>query len=395
MSRPLGTYANPVSRRARRLGPTGRVISAVLAVAFCTAGPVAQGDDEVGLDQIKETIMDSPASQPTGGKQLDIEGRPMWITHMGCLIACSKYLGNEASDACIYGGCGHAFAINIHDQLCPSGPTAWPARKCDALAANVGLKVTSFDAERRADDFDKAKERIWKQTCQAIDAGRPCFGWEMSLPEWFVVRGYDAEGNYMFLPWDDIGRKPHDKLGESEIGWACVRSVQPCEPADDRTVVREAVKFALAHGAGEHSSDMYHTGLSGYDTWIAALADPNGLGGEDEGFGLAYNAQCWAECRKYAAAFLAEAKTRLADEQLAPLLDEALTHYVTVAAELKTVAETYPFDFRDRDAMAQRAVDADRRATALEALRAARAAEEEGLKALAKIAKALEPNDSE
>jgi len=317
--------------------------------------------------------------------------KPMWMTHMGCLIGCAEFLKAEASPAWIYGGSGHAFALNIHEQLCPSGPTAWCAEKCDALAAHVGLQVEDCHGDKRHQDFAQEQDRIWQRTRAAIDAGIPCFGWELDVPEWYVVQGYDARGHYLFDKFGKPGRCHWKKLGDTGIGVATIRAVRRVQPADDRTVVREALHFAIEHGAGKHSHEAWTTGLGGYDAWMRALQDDEKLKGEVIGFGLAYNAQCWAECRRHALAFLEEAARRLDDKALAPLFDEAIARYRIVAERLADVARTFPFNVGDKAGMNARLREAPRREKAVAALETARAAEQAGLKALAALADALRP----
>jgi hypothetical protein len=98
------------------------------------------------------------------------------------------------------------------------------------------------------------------------------------------------------------------------------------------------------------------------------------------GFGLAYNAACWHECRKQAEAFLVEARERL-NGVTGPAFDQAIAAYGAVASSLAEVAELYPFIGRKDEHMA----DPGRREQAVDALHAARRAEETGLEALAEI----------
>jgi len=59
-------------------------------------------------------------------KKLDgLTYTPTWISHMGCLSGCTRYLNLPTTDSWIYGATGHAFIINISRDSCPSGPTAW------------------------------------------------------------------------------------------------------------------------------------------------------------------------------------------------------------------------------------------------------------------------------
>ena len=317
--------------------------------------------------------------------------RPAWISHMGCLIGCAEYLRIDASPAWIYGGSGHAFALNIHEAICPSGPTAWATESCDGLAANVGVKSDRLFGHKQEEDFAQTQQRAWDIVRRALDANLPCVGWDMGVPEWYVICGYDAEGNYLYRDYGGkLGKRHHTKLGETEIGAACILTVERGEPADDRTVVREALLFATEHGAGKHSHDKWHSGLAGYDAWIKALGDEK-LAANDEvvGFGQSYNAHCWAECRRQAVAFLTEARARLNDGALTPNFDEAIEHYKTVSAKLNAVAEAFPFEPNDKPAMRTRYQEAPIRKMAAKALTAARAAERKGLSALARILKAL------
>jgi hypothetical protein len=333
------------------------------------------------------------AQDESGDKQVMLEGlntKPMWITQMGCLIGCAEYLKTDASPEWIYGGSGHAFALNIHEALCPSGPTAWRADKCNGLAGNLGLTVEDHLAFKGGEDFAAKQEEIWQIARSAIDAKTPCFGWELGVPEWYIICGYDKDGNYLYRDFGGaVAETPYTKLGASEIGVASLQVVKKGKATDDRTAVREALVFALNHGAGKDSQELYHTGLSGYDTWIKALQDKKVVETKDAGFGLAYNAQCWAECRQYAVKFLVEAKKRIGDDDLNPLFDEAIKHYKVVSENLDVVAKTFPFNFQDQATMTEQIKDAQRREKAVEALKAAREAEEAGLKTLAKIAVAL------
>ena len=141
--------------------------------------------------------------------------------------------------------------------------------------------------------------------------------------------------------------------------------------------VRDALQFAVAHArsAGE-SDDLYLVGLGGYDQWIRSLET-----GKADGYGMAYNTVCYLESRQAAVDFLKEAKGRL-DEGLGPLFDEAISGYEKVAENLQKVADVFPFF----DRKPEHIQDETRRNAAIDALKAARKAEEAGLTALEQVA---------
>ena len=324
-----------------------------------------------------------------GGSQTVLEGlhfKPQWMSLMGCIIGCAEFLGSESTPAWIYGGCGHAFALNIHPAICPSGPTAWPEDIVMALAANVGLGIEGIFCHKSAEDYVALRQEAWDRIRAAVDAGQPCFGWELDVPEWYVILGYDGEGNLIYDKFGQTASVPYTHLGDTGIGLLMVQFVTLGQPADDRTVLRQALDFCLAVGAGEHAREPYRGGLRGYDAWIAALQDED-LIARDEviSMGQAYNAACWNECRQQAIAFLREARQRLGEGDWVTHLDEAIGHYALVAERLAGVAQAFPFTPGDGPAMGARLAETARRAEAVRALTAACVAEQRGLAALERV----------
>ena len=158
-----------------------------------------------------------------------------------------------------------------------------------------------------------------------------------------------------------------------------VTAVRLTKPASDRQTVMDALRFAVEmqrKGAATAPDAAYMPGVAGYDWWIAALQRE-----DTNSHGASSNAQFWAECRRMAVEFLKEAKERLSDPDLAPLFDEAIGHYTTVAGKLSSIAELFPMDGQ----WAARLKDKALCGRAIAALKEARAAEAKGLRVLARI----------
>lgn len=309
---------------------------------------------------------------------------PRWVSHLGCVKGCLDYLGLDVSDAWLFGATGHAFVINVHEVVCPSGPTAWNMEMLLKLGKNIGYETDDVFGMKSADDFAEKQKLAWEHAKAAIDQGLPCYGWELDIPEYYVVYGYDAAAGYYFSgPGCDEGRgpKPWQELGESEIGVIEMYSVKPGQAADDVQTVKDALAFALEHATSPTKwiFPKYKAGLDGYDAWIRALES-----GTADGFGMGYNAAVWAECRGYAVLFLKEAQERL-DRRAAALFDRALDEYQVVFENLQTVAEAFPFHGMEPEHIK----DPARIRTAIEALQAARNAESDGLESLRGIVNEL------
>jgi len=315
--------------------------------------------------------------------------QPHWASHVGCLEGCLDSLGCDVSTAWLFGATGHAFVLNIVPDLCPSGPTDWDTSGMLRLLANFGYRVELVDEySARQDDLEQAQARVRQLVTESIDAGWPCYGWELDIPEYQVIFGYDEQGVYISGPTCDDGKgpMPWTDIGRSEIGMVLVASVRPIADAGgtagDAKIIHDALTYALDLAHNRIKWTGAAGGLAGYTTWIDALER-----GTADRFGLGYNAAVWSESRRFAVEFLEEARGRLAgvgpenDGDIAPLLADASQHYSVVAAKLKAVAQCYPFDFPEDETMA---VD-DRAREAVAALREAREAEVKGLQVFAEL----------
>jgi hypothetical protein len=310
---------------------------------------------------------------------------PHWVSHLGCIRGCIDYLGIEMTDGWLYGGTGHAFVLNMSDDgSCPSGPTAWKHEILFRLGENLGFSIDGVTGMKRGEGFAEAQERAWDLVRRSVNEGVPCYGWELGVPEYYVVYGYDDAGYYYSGPEADegAGPKPWRELADTGIGWLEMRTVRPGRVADDAKTVRDALTFALEIGGNSEKWILprYRGGLAGYDVWIRAMEDGNA-----GRFGVGYNASVWAKCRRMVPEFLREAKGRVS-RAADSLFDEAIAHYGEVSSALDAVAEAYPFGVGfSTDPIG---VD-EKSAAAADHLRKARAAEEAGLCPLEKIVESL------
>ena len=313
----------------------------------------------------------------------NLSWQPSWVTHLGCLKGCLDYLGSDLSPAWLWGGTGHAFFINIHPVICPSGPTAWKTGIIHKLGKNVGYEVECILGFKQNGDFQEKQQLAWDAIRQAIDNGLPCFGWELDVPEYYVIYGYDDVGYHFKGPGCDEGKGPYpwEKLGDTGIGVTEAYVVKSGTPADDAQTVKEALHFAIeaSRSPEDYIHPGYKAGLPGYDLWLSAFAEKKA-----EGFGTSYNAAVWSECRTLAAEFLREAKSRL-DGNAGSSFDAAIASYATVAQNLQIVAETFPFlstsdEQKDANVKDPKCVE-----KAVACLQEARRAEAAGLESLKQI----------
>lgn len=313
----------------------------------------------------------------------NLRWKPMWVSHVGCIKGCLDHLGIRVTDEWLYGATGHAFIINMHDAVCPSGPTAWNTERFMALGGNLGYKIDGVFGLKTHGDFKEKQKNAWDHAVKSLDRDLPCYGWELDIPEYYVVYGYDATGYYFRGPKCDAGKgpKPWQELGDTQIGCLEMYSVERAEPAPDAQVVKDAFGFVLEHAENPEGwvFPKYRAGLAGFDNWIKALESDNA-----DGFGMAYNSEVWSECREFAVGFLKEAQERLPD-RLSPILAESIGHYQTVRDNLKKVAQLFPF----AEHSPKHVEDEGRRSAGVEHLRRAREGEQAGLTTLQKMLKEI------
>lgn len=313
---------------------------------------------------------------------------PMWVSHLGSIKGCLNFLSNDVSDAWLAGSTGHAFIMNVHKDMCPSGPTAFNSEMILHLGRNIGFEAEKLFTKKTMPDFKNIRKKAWKTVRNAIDQGYPCVGWELDAPEYYVIYGYDELGYYYSGPLCEEGTGPRkwNSLGDTEIGVVNMSVIKPIDAADDRDTVREALEFAYSFATTRRwLNEEYYSGLEAYDRWIAALEKTTA-----DGFGIAYNAAVWNECRVQAVAFLKEAHQRLpgiCDTEF----EEAITYYETVKDSLGQVAALFPFLNMSTPEKNTHVKDPQRIASAISHLKHAREAEKNGLQSLQKIIIALQP----
>ena len=332
---------------------------------------------DLGVAQM-ENAHDTEGSQMNKIENLECADRV--TSHMGAIEGCLKYLGMDITPGWLYGGTGNAFVMCVGTDLCPSGPHCWHYGKVHELARNLGVKIEHFPARQMEGSLEDKQPKAWEFIRKAIDDGAPlcCWHWEH-----LVINGYDGDGflysgplrrDHKHVPWEEFGTAP---CGLET--W----TVQPGEKADDRTVIRETLSFALEFAASPEKLMLegYGGGSAGYDNWITGLES-----GEVSPDGAASHAIIWAECRRFALEFLREANRRT-DKQFDELFRPAIERYRVVRDNLKTVAELFPWG--DDGEMKRRVADPERRQKAVDALRTAKEAEAAGLDALKSVVAAL------
>ncbi len=336
------------------------ILALVMASAAFAAAPAAAGGEQ----------MQGSAKVP-----MQVRYHPAWLTWVASTTGCLNALGVECDTVDVAGYSGYAFLMAVHEELCPSGPTSFDWGMLEWGPRLLGRGVVSFKGVQCGggpEDFRAAYELVKRE----IEAGRPVVLWGAYLPEFAIAVGV-KDGTYevrSFKPFagEDEPPIPFDKLeapgGVYVLGFP---SAAECSRAEaDRQAVYHAVRMIGA----PPENPLYASGLAAYDQWIGALEADRAMP-----FGNSYNAQCWAEAKRFAAEFLRRLAAR--NEAVAGPLGKAAAAYGEAAAEMAKVAGLFPFPDPE-----EKVKDAEVRGKAIESLRGARSAEARAMAALREAA---------
>lgn len=266
-------------------------------------------------------------------------------------------LGRTPEEAFVLSG--HAFALNIHPDLCPSGPYCWDFGRSLTLLANLGVEMRELGAlPPTADSRDK--QRLEENVRNALERGAVC---SLLNLDHQLVTGCDEEGFVLAQPW---GPEPPSTPARLTFGtWAECQSgppvaffrLAPCA-ARSETPLADAVDFAIGawRDPGQMTEAPYRFGPDGYDLWLAALAN-----GEIDEHGNWWNASVWGECRGFAARYFREPPPNAPPEWLRPAPARELGEgYAAVASRLRDASEKTRSKVARHDLVAEaRDIEAD------------------------------------
>ena len=196
---------------------------------------------------------------------------------------------------------GHAFVINIHEALCPSGPYCWNFRPVLELVGNLGLRVEEIGALAPATSTVQERAGLEAKVREAMAEGAVCG--LLGLDHQLILR--EEEGGFQVAqPWGDAvqstpARLSHGTWREYRAGppvafFKFTASEQPKPP--ERAALEAALDFALDawQRPDKYAQEGYAMGDAAYAAWL------RGVDADHDDHGHWWNAVVWGECREQA-----------------------------------------------------------------------------------------------
>ena len=229
----------------------------------------------------------------------NLQQPPYDTSLMGVVKGALDHLGLKSSPAEAFVVSGHAFLINIHEELCPSGPYVWNIEPFMRLVGNLGLRMECLGTAMPA-SAPAEKAALEGRVREAMDDGAVCS--LMNLDNQLLL-GYDDEGFVAAQPWSapaadsTPARLTYGTWVEYQAGPPLTFFKFTPGDAAPKSAVNDALAFALDVWANSETlaHDHYALGAAAYANWLGAID-----AGDADEHGNWWNAVVWAECRERA-----------------------------------------------------------------------------------------------
>ena len=323
------------------------------------------------------TTFAPPSAASQARKTIDATFPCCWLSWVGATRGCLNALGVACDNADVAGQSGYAFRIQVHDQVCPSGPTMFPWDSLLPGVRRLGRSTLVYTGnECHTGEWKNARTRehcaaAFEIARREIDAGRPCVIWGAYIPECAICVSYEGE-SYLVDSFKKCNKQPQPPVRFDELdapGGLYVLAFPTPTKMLQESADRDAIWDAVSAMSWQMFDDNWSAGAAAYDRWANSLLSRKDV----IAFGNAYNAQCWEEARRLAATFVDRVAARTPH---VPALRAAQQGLQRAATGLKRVAELFPFPGKDEDLS-----DANRKAAA-DALRDAKEGDVAALAAL-------------
>ncbi|MCK5841161.1 MAG: hypothetical protein KAH31_03260 [Candidatus Sabulitectum sp.] len=234
---------------------------------------------------------------------MNIKQAPFNSSLMGVIRGVADYFDIDLSTPSLYGRTGHAFFMNIHEAICPSGPCCWNIDPFISLLENCGIRMKKhgfFSSESSL----KERNTLEKAILTELGKGNPCSVLNM---DYQLITGSDGSGFLCTQPWERKNPPAHLSFGswdewEDEIH-ASFYSFEKMEFSESLTAIQESLGFIadLNKRPSDFTMKPYTSGVAGYDVWVKGIK--KGYGAEH---GNWWNGTVWSECRKQGALYFGE-----------------------------------------------------------------------------------------
>ena len=215
-----------------------------------------------------------------------------------------RYVGYNVSSMQIAAKSGFAFRIWVAKSLCPSAMSIFDWELLKKGVEQCGFEVAHITRLWHEEHLEvERREQAHIAIRKAVDDGIPAIVWDVGIPEWELITGYDDErqeysglsvtGQSTVLSYDKLGRREIPILSVTIPG-------KPIELTETESV-KSTLQIAVAHAHQNEWEDRpeYQDGLQAYKVWSQAMGNVTA-----DDWPSRYYIQTYECMRRYAAEYL-------------------------------------------------------------------------------------------
>jgi len=149
---------------------------------------------------------------------------------------------------------GFAFRMWVHADLCPSATSVWEFDRQKDWVENGGLACDHVGRYWGQDDLEERRRHAAIENIRrSIDSGIPAIAWDIGVPEWGLITGYDDEARQfavLSVVSNEPSSMPYDQLGKREIPILSVLTLTGASGKPPKDILRGTKKLAVTHLTG-------------------------------------------------------------------------------------------------------------------------------------------------
>jgi len=164
---------------------------------------------------------------------------------------------------------GFAFRMWVTADLCPSATSIWDFNSQKPWVENGGLACEYVGRYWGQDDIEEQKRlEAINNIKKSIDNGVPAVSWDIGVPEWGLITGYDDEAQvFSTLAIMGAGEMAYGLLGKRELPLLSVLTVTGAGTKSKDDIFKDTLKLAAGHLQGKEWCDNAK-GLEAYPALI-------------------------------------------------------------------------------------------------------------------------------
>jgi len=175
---------------------------------------------------------------------------------------------------------GFAFRMWVNTDLCPSATSMWDFNKQKTWVKKGGLLCDYVGRYWGQEHIEKERHlEAIKNIKSSIDNGISAISWDIAVPEWGLITGYDDDIQMFYTlaidakkadptsPSYNSTQMPYDALGKREIPLLSVLTITGCSDKSKEDILHDTIKLAVNHLRGKEWCEN----ASGLDAYPALI----------------------------------------------------------------------------------------------------------------------------